>query len=218
MWNGIVMRRVAALLLTCTGCSHATPHVKGESSATLQPAPGGTTKGRRATPRPLYVDVETRYYYEDSTGLYVYQYAVRNSARSATSIDRIGIAPIPSPRRPAETTHWTAFDGYQGDSMGIVWAVTDVDSTQTDDGLSVDESAYNPRPGAGAVTFELKSPYSPGWVTMYAQGYEPMPVENDGESDVDEALSPAVWEASRGAVPGPSLKPQRHTQRGRSGH
>jgi hypothetical protein len=164
------------------------------------------TRGTGGDDLTIFVAVDI--YFESPTGLFVYNYTITNATYSANVLETFAVSPCNNVQYVEGPDHWLGFDGYQGDSLAVVWrAVGDEEDPIPWDGLTITPSARNLAPGETIGGFIVRSPLSGSYATFYARGFEEIP---DGAETVEEhdPLPPKIYEAGlRGDTYAPSLPP-----------
>jgi hypothetical protein len=135
----------------------------------------------RAETSDVQVQASVQTSYDPGTRLYTYSYSFSNDAGSPLEVSSIGI-PLNGSfvLNATGPVGWTA--SVWEDNAGVEFAATeigDIPPNYVDDGNLL-PSPYQIRPGQNLDGFSFKSPYPPGTVDLFAQGFKPLPSIVDG--------------------------------------
>lgn len=194
-------RRAALALLALLACAPAAAGQVG----TVDPLPyPGWEPSDRVAPA-LAVEVS----YGHVPGMWRYRYTLANGAGAAQDIWQLGfrlggwVAQVGAPAGwfPIADTEAT----YSPAGPGIPGVEFLADIPDTSPGDHYPPSPYQVPPGASLGGFEFHSPFPPGYVRAWAQGYAPVPFPPTGEEE-----DPTAYEESH-PVPHDTLNAQRLT-------
>lgn len=157
----------------------------------------------------VYVDVRR----DAATGLYNYNYVVRNNSGSKQAIESFAVETIESVSNLHAPKGWVASIGSAGRPV-VIWNAADVANPDlVPDDASVPPSVVQIKPGSSLAGFGFKSAKPPGQVRYFATGYvPPLPPEvfahyaDEEEDEGDcpglqlQALDRAFVSRSRGPV------------------
>lgn len=207
MINPIPGRRCAVLVLlalvTCASRAEAQVGVVNPL-----PYPGWESSDRVAPT----ISVEASYGH--MPGLWRYRYVVANGATAAQDLWHLGLVVGGWVNNVGTPTGWLALPetermfSLRGPGFSAVQFLADIPDTSP--GNYFPPSPYQIAPGGSLSGFEFHSPFPPGYVRTWAQGYAPVPFPPTGEEEdpsAYEGRNPEPHDtvnAQRGWTLGPS--------------
>jgi len=203
-------------LLLCSSTLGACGGDDKSGFATRDPAAHRSAKREQLPDRTqslVYAYVIVYPYFDIGRNVWIYDYTVGNASESQSVLDQFALQPVRGVVDLSAPAHWGVFHAYHGDSLGVVWAVTDHYDYAPGgwDGVTLPPSPYALQPGQSLGGFLIESYHAPANnVEWFAVGYERLKADS---VDVDEGdpfrqLEPTIWDAQEhGYTSGPSGAP-----------
>lgn len=128
--------------------------------------------------------------FDNTTGLYTYNYQVMNSSASSEAVESFAVQVngviMPDILNPSSPSGWTF--AINSDRPILTWDATDVADAPANPSGAPPPSPFQINPGQQLGGFSFQSHSQPGNATYYAQGYVQGPLASPGDIDDEHAV------------------------------